>query len=144
MFVSHILKAKGRDTVTTKPEATIADIASKLKHERIGAVVVLDDDGAVKGIISERDIVHGLTKHGAALLAMPVSALMTRKVVTCAPDQDLDEIRKEMTSHRIRHLPVLEGGTMVGIISIGDVVKSRIEELKTESVMLINYITGKR
>jgi CBS domain-containing protein len=112
-----------------------------LTLERIGAAVVTGDEGTVVGIISERDIVHGLSERGADLLNMRVGDLMTRAVVTCRPEQSLEDIMREMTSSRIRHLPVLQDGEMVGIVSIGDVVKNRLEELEKESGALRDYIT---
>lgn len=141
MRVAQILKAKGHKVVTTRLDTTIAELVRTLTLERIGAAVVTGDEGTVVGIISERDIVHGLSEHGADLLNMRVGELMTRTVVTCRPEQSLEDIMREMTSSRIRHLPVLQDGEMVGIISIGDVVKNRLEELEKESGALRDYIT---
>lgn len=141
MRVAQILKAKGHKVVTTRLDATIAELVRTLTLERIGAAVVTGDEGTVVGIISERDIVHGLSERGADLLNMRVEDLMTRAVVTCRPEQSLEDIMREMTSSRIRHLPVLQDGEMVGIVSIGDVVKNRLEELEKESGALRDYIT---
>lgn len=141
MRVAQILKAKGHKVVTTRLDTTIAELARTLTLERIGAAVVTGDEGTVVGIISERDIVHGLSERGADLLNMRVEELMTRTVVTCRPEQSLEDIMREMTSSRIRHLPVLQDGEMVGIVSIGDVVKNRLEELEKESGALRDYIT---
>ncbi|MFQ5939652.1 MAG: CBS domain-containing protein [Alphaproteobacteria bacterium] len=141
MRVAQILKAKGHKVVTTRLDTTIAELVRTLTLERIGAAVVTGDEGTVVGIISERDIVHGLSEHGADLLNMRVGELMTPTVVTCRPEQSLEDIMREMTSSRIRHLPVLQDGEMVGIISIGDVVKNRLEELEKESGALRDYIT---
>ncbi len=141
MRVAQILKAKGHKVVTTRLDVTIAELVRTLTLERIGAAVVTGDEGTVVGIISERDIVHGLSEHGADLLNMRVEELMTRTVVTCRPEQSLEDIMREMTSSRIRHLPVLQDGEMVGIVSIGDVVKNRLEELEKESGALRDYIT---
>lgn len=141
MRVAQILKAKGHKVVTTRLDVTIAELVRTLTLERIGAAVVTGDEGTVVGIISERDIVHGLSERGADLLNMRVEELMTRTVVTCRPEQSLEDIMREMTSSRIRHLPVLQDGEMVGIVSIGDVVKNRLEELEKESGALRDYIT---
>lgn len=141
MRVAQILEAKGHRVVTTRLDAKIAELARTLTLERIGAAVVTGDEGTVVGIISERDIVHGLSERGADLLNMRVGDLMTRAVVTCRPEQSLEDIMREMTSSHIRHLPVLQDGEMVGIISIGDVVKNRLEELEKESGALRDYIT---
>jgi len=142
MLIGQILAGKGRDVVSTRPDATIAEVAKLLKARHIGAVVVLDAGGALCGIISERDLARGLGVHGAKLLDMRVSQLMTAEVVTCSPDDGLDKLMKQMTEGRFRHLPVFEDGKMVGIISIGDVVKHRLQELETEAHMLHDYIAG--
>jgi CBS domain-containing protein len=105
-------------------------------------VLVTSGENEVAGILSERDVVHGLADHGARLLEMRVSEIMTKAVVTCAPDNTIEEIMREMTNRRIRHIPVLDSGRLCGIISIGDVVKNRLEELSAESDMLRNYIVG--
>ena len=132
MEVARILTSNGSKVVTTRPETTIAEVAQTLTVEGIGAVVATDDDGKVAGIISERDIVQGLHKHGADLLEMRVGALMTRSVVTCAPDNSVEDIMKLMTSHRIRHIPVVDDEALVGVISILDVVKSRLAKVESD------------
>lgn len=142
MRVSGVLKSKGSRVVTTRPEATVGEVARTLKAERIGAIVVADESGGVVGILSERDIVRALPEHGAGLLDKPVGELMTREVVTCTPEDDLDHIRREMTGGRFRHVPVVEDGALVGIISIGDVVKNRLEELESEREQLREYIAS--
>jgi CBS domain-containing protein len=142
MLIDQILASKGRDVVTTRPDATIAEVAKLLKAKRIGAVVVTNADGALCGIISERDLARGLADHGAKLLDMLVSQLMTVEVVTCSPGDSLDHLSQQMTEGRFRHLPVVQDGRMIGIISIGDVVKHRLWELETETHMLQDYITG--
>jgi CBS domain-containing protein len=142
MLIDQILASKGRDVVTTRPDATIAEVAKLLKAKRIGAVVVTDAAGALRGIISERDLARGLADHGAKLLDMRVSQLMTVEVVTCSPADSLDRLRQQMTEGRFRHLPVVEDGKMIGIISIGDVVKHRLQELETETHLLHDYIAG--
>ena len=141
MLVGQILAAKGSNVVSTRPDATIADVAGLLRRKRIGAVVVLEG-GALCGIISERDLARGLADHNAELLKMKVGQLMTREVVTCAPEDHLDHLMQSMTQGRFRHLPVLHHGEMIGIISIGDVVKHRVDELEAETHQLQDYIAG--
>ncbi len=142
MFVRQILNNKGGDIVTISSSAKIADVAAMMAKERIGAVVVLDQDAHIEGIVSERDITHGLAKHGAAVLTMNAQSIMTSEVVTCHPDDGVDKLMQKMTAGRFRHLPVLDKGKMVGIISIGDVVKHRLEELENEASLLQDYIAG--
>jgi len=142
MLIGQILAGKGRDVVSTRPDATIAEVAKLLKARRIGAVVVIGRDGGLCGIISERDLARGLADHGAKLLDMRVSELMTPEVVTCSPDDGLDKLMKQMTEGRFRHLPVIEDGKLAGIISIGDVVKHRLQELENEAHLLHDYIAG--
>ncbi len=143
MKVQAMLDAKGSEVATTRPDATIATAIGILKQEGIGALVVTGPSGELSGIISERDIVRGLVDHGVDLLKMPVTELMTRSVKTCGPDQNTNDVMAEMTRSRIRHLPVLDGGRLCGIISIGDVVKNRLEELETETNVLRDYIGGR-
>ncbi len=142
MNVQAMLDAKGSKVATTRPHATIATVIRMLKLERIGALVVSDDGETLIGIISERDIVRGLVDHGHELLEMQVADLMTRTVKTCTPEARIKDVMAEMTRSRIRHLPVLDGGKLCGIISIGDVVKNRLDELETETNVLRDYITG--
>jgi CBS domain-containing protein len=142
MLIGQILAGKGRDVVSTRPDATIAEVAGLLKARRIGAVVVTDENGALCGIISERDLARGLADHGAGLLDMRVGQLMTAGVVTCSPDDGIGQLMQTMTERRFRHLPVVQDGEMVGIISIGDVVKYRLQELEHETSMLHDYISG--
>ncbi|MDH3474312.1 MAG: CBS domain-containing protein [Rhodospirillales bacterium] len=143
MKVRDMLAAKGDKVVTVKPEATIETVLHRLKLEGVGALVVSADDETLSGIISERDIVRGLPDHGAALLGMKVSEIMTREVKTCAPDVTVQDIMAEMTRSRFRHMPVVADGKLCGIISIGDVVKNRLEELETETHVLRDYIVGR-
>jgi CBS domain-containing protein len=142
MLIAQILAGKGREVVSTRADATIAEVASLLKAKRIGAVVVTDAAGDLCGIISERDLARGLADHGAKLLDMRVSQLMTAEVVTCSPDDGIGQLMHTMTERRFRHLPVVEEGKMIGIISIGDVVKHRLQELETETHLLHDYISG--
>ena len=143
MNVRDMLAQKGDKVATVQPDATIETAVRKLKLEGVGALVVSKDDQTVAGIISERDIVRGLTDHGGALLSMKVSELMTQSVKTCTPDDKIQDIMSEMTRSRFRHLPVIADGKMCGIISIGDVVKNRLEELETETHVLRDYIVGR-
>ncbi|MGH6944596.1 MAG: CBS domain-containing protein [Geminicoccaceae bacterium] len=142
MLVRQILAAKGSDVETTRPDATIAEVARQLREKRIGALVVIDERAMLCGIISERDLARGLADHGAGLLDLKVAKLMTAKVVTCSPDDGIDRLRQQMTEGRFRHLPVVEEGKMIGIISIGDVVKHRVQELEAETQVLQDYIAG--
>lgn len=142
MYVETILRTKGRNVATVPPGETIAGAASRMKQEKIGALVVSDDGVTVLGILSERDIARAVAEHGAGLGAMRVEQLMSRNVVTCAPADSIAEIMSVMTERRFRHLPVVEGGVMCGLISIGDVVKIRLEEVEQEAVALREYISG--
>jgi CBS domain-containing protein len=142
MLIAQILAGKGSDVVSTRPDATIAEVAGLLKEKRIGAVIVTDADGALCGIISERDIARGLANHGGKLLDMKVARLMTADVVTCSPDDGIEKLMQTMTEGRFRHLPVVKDGKLSGIISIGDVVKHRLKELEAETHMLQDYIHG--
>ena len=142
MLVRHIVSVNGKDVATAGPDATIADAARLLKERNIGALVITTDDGRLAGILSERDLVRGLPEHGADLLALKVKDRMTADVTTCSPDDRVDAIMKLMTEGRFRHLPVVEDGRLAGIVSIGDVVKSRLEELESETTTLRQYIAG--
>ncbi len=142
MLIAQILAGKGSEIISTRPDATIASVARLLKQKRIGALVVTDADGGLCGIISERDLARGLADHGAGLLEMTVAELMTAKVVTCSPDDGLASLMQTMTERRFRHLPVVKDGELIGIISIGDVVKYRLQELEAETHMLQDYIHG--
>jgi CBS domain-containing protein len=142
MLIAQILAGKGSDVVSTRPEATIAEVAGLLKEKRIGAVVVTEADGRLCGIISERDLARGLANHGSRLLEMKVGELMTPDVVTCSPEDGIETLMQTMTDGRFRHLPVVKDGELTGIISIGDVVKHRLKELEAETHMLQDYIHG--
>jgi CBS domain-containing protein len=136
MKVSDILGSKGNAVATIRPEAKISTVVRRLKLEGIGAMVVSEDSVQVVGIISERDIVRGLVEDGADLLEKRVLDLMTSPVKTCTLDANIKEIMAVMTRSRIRHLPVVEDSRLVGIISIGDVVKNRLEEVELEADVL--------
>jgi CBS domain-containing protein len=145
MLIEHILATKGRDVVTVSRTATVADAAAVLRSNRIGAVIVSDDDGAtVSGILSERDIVRVLADHGAQALTQSVTSAMTADVFTCGPTATIEQLMGTMTEHRIRHIPVVTGGRLVGVVSIGDVVKHRLGELASEAQALHDYVTSGR
>jgi CBS domain-containing protein len=140
MNVEMILKTKGRNVVTMTPDATLASAAKELQQRGIGAIVVLDDQSGVSGILSERDIVHTLAKAGPDSLSHPVSEVMTRRLHTCKLTDTINDLMSLMTAQRIRHLPVVEQGRLVGIVSIGDVVKYRLEEIEYEAGALREYV----
>ena len=142
MKVSDILGAKGNTVTTIRPEAPISTVVRRLKLEGIGALVVSEDAVQVVGIISERDIVRALAEVGADILEKRVLDLMTSPVKTCRLDANIKDIMAVMTRSRIRHLPVVEDGRLVGIVSIGDVVKQRISEIEHESAALRQYIAA--
>ena len=139
MKVSTILSAKTPAVMTVRPTDTIAQLARRLRIERVGAMIVSRDGSTIDGIISERDVAYGLAEHENHLTELTVSDLMTRSVVTCTPDDNVSEIARTMTERRIRHLPVEENAKLVGIISVGDVVKHRLEELQLEANVLRDY-----
>lgn len=140
MLIGTILRSKGSDVATVRPEATVRDLLVTLATYNIGAVVVCDEGGVIAGIVSERDVVRRLNDRGADILDAPVGTIMTTEVRTCTPGDNVDGLRLMMTTHRIRHVPVVEDGTLVGIVSIGDIVKSAIEELETEKASLVDYL----
>lgn len=144
MYVHQILKEKSDDgVVTISGDKSVADVAAVLAQRKIGAVVVSEDGGRVQGILSERDIVRGLGRRGAAVLTERVSDLMTRDPVTCTPQDGAESVMARMTEGRFRHLPVVEDGQLVGLISIGDVVKVRLSELRHETEALTDMIMGR-
>jgi CBS domain-containing protein len=140
MRITEILRKKGGQVATIAPGATVRELLALLAEHNIGAVVVSGDGSAIEGIVSERDVVRRLNDRGPELLDGPVAAIMTVQVRTCAPDDDVEGLRGIMTDHRIRHVPVVGDGGLVGIVSIGDVVKSAISELETEREHLVDYI----
>ena len=140
MHVERILALKGYDVISVTTNETIGVAANILSENRIGAILVRDDDGFVRGVLSERDIVRGLADLGSRCLETGVVELMTRDVVFCGPEDDIDTIMAIMTDRRIRHLPVMRENQLLGIISIGDVVKFRIEEIKSEADAMRQYI----
>jgi len=142
MLVKHILGDKGREVVAISADATLSEATRLLSRKRIGAVVVRDDNGALAGILSERDVVRAVADGSVSALARPVSAYMTRAVATCSECDTVQDIMEMMTVGRFRHVPVLDNGLVTGIVSIGDVVKTRIEETVQEATSLREYITA--
>ena len=136
MKVANILEAKGTDVMTVRPGDTIRDVAHRLVEENVGALVVSGGAGTLEGIISERDISRGLAFHGPNIGTLLASDLMTRGVVTCGPDDSISDTARVMTNRRIRHLPVQDGNRIVGIISIGDILKYRLDEVMLEASVL--------
>ena len=141
MNVVAILKQKGRAVTTASPAMTLLEVANKLYAKRIGAIVIVGAGGEVAGIVSERDIIRALASEGAGCLARPVSETMTKQVVTCQEADTLDELMAMMTARRFRHLPVVTDGALVGIVSIGDVVKHHVAEVEMEATAMREYIT---
>ena len=144
MLIEHILASKGSDVIAVPTTATVAEAVEVLHARGIGAVVVTDDGTTAAGILSERDVVRLLADTGPSALTRPVTTAMTTTVQTCAPEATLDELMTTMTTHRIRHLPVVRDGAMVGIVSIGDVVKLRVVELAQEAQVLHDYVNSGR
>ena len=142
MNVETILRNKGNWVATIRSDATVAEAVDTLNRERIGALVVSESGEGVDGILSERDIVMALANHGGDLLARPISDIMTRSVVTCEPSDTVAELMAEMTSRRIRHFPVMSDGRLCGIVSIGDLVKNRLDEVEFEASSLRSFIAG--
>ena len=140
MIVKSILSAKGGSVISIDPTATLETAVRTLAEHRIGALLVLGPDRRVIGILSERDIVRTLAELGAAALVQPLAQVMTRKVVTCSPSETISVIMERMTAGKFRHVPVLEQDQVVGIVSIGDVVKYRLHEMEHESAALRDYI----
>lgn len=144
MRVSDVLRVKGGQVVTITPDSDVRQLLSVLAEHQIGAVVVSQDGTSVDGIASERDIVRVLADRGPAVMSEPVAAIHTAEVHTVAPDTHLEEVMRIMTEYRIRHVPVVVDGSLRGIVSIGDVVKNRIDDLESERAALTNYISGTR
>ena len=140
MFVAQILDDKGHEVATAEPGESVANIAATLTERRIGAMPVSSPGGALVGIVSERDIVAALAKSGRDVMDRPVEEIMTRRVITCTRSDHIDDLMARMTEGRMRHLPVLEGDDLVGIVSIGDVVKARMSEIEAEAQALKDYI----
>ena len=140
MNVAAILKLKGRDVITAPPETPLLEIARLLGTPGLGCIVVAEADGKVSGIVSERDIVREIARAGASVLDQPVEACMTKSVVSCRESDTMDQLMGEMTAHRFRHMPVVDRGRLVGLVSIGDVVRMRIAEAEMEAAAMREYI----
>lgn len=141
MRIEDVIKTKGStEVVTIAPDATVTELVAMLAERNIGAVVVSADGVHIEGIVSERDVVRGLAQHGAGITDRTVAQLMTAEVYTAEPESLLEDTAQSMTVHRIRHMPVLVNGEMVGLVSIGDVVKHRIAQLTDERNHLIGYL----
>ena len=140
MRIADVLRTKGSAVATISPDTTVTELLAGLAEHNIGAMVVVAPDG-VQGIVSERDVVRRLNELGAGVLALPVSQIMTSVVVTCVPADSVDSLSGLMTNNRVRHVPVIADGELAGIVSIGDVVKTRMEELQAEQAQLQAYIT---
>jgi CBS domain-containing protein len=140
MRIADVLRTKGAAVVTINPDATVTELLAGLAKHNIGAMVVVGPEGVV-GIVSERDVVRELHTHGASVLSRPVSKIMTAVVSTCSKTDTVDSLNSLMTENRVRHVPVLDNGKLIGIVSIGDVVKTRMEELEAEHEQLQSYIT---
>jgi CBS domain-containing protein len=142
MLIKHILGEKGREVIAITADATLSEAARLLARKRIGAIVVLGETGTLAGILSERDVVRAVAEESVAALARPVSAYMTRAVATCSEHDSIEDLMEMMTVGRFRHVPVVDDGRMSGIVSIGDVVKTRIAETVQEAASLREYITA--
>lgn len=140
MTVASILANKGREVFTTGPETLLSEVVNHLAAKKIGAIVVVENDNRVCGIISERDIVRELAASGRSVLDHPISACMTHKVISCEETDTIETVMGIMTARRFRHLPVVTGGKLAGIISIGDVVKRKIEQAERDAEEMRNYI----
>ena len=144
MKVADILQIKGSVVKTVPPHETALLLSGQLRAEQIGALVVSTDGNSIEGIVSERDLAYGLATYGSRLPTIPVSQLMTKAVIVCSPEDNVTDVTKLMTQRRIRHLPVKDGDQLVGIISIGDVLKHRLSELQVEAGVLRDYAVAAR
>ena len=140
MQISQVLRRKGRDVATVDGHESVRTALELLARHGVGALVVSSDGRHIDGIVSERDVARGLHERGAGLLADPVSSVMTAEVHTCRPDASVHELARMMTDRRVRHVPVVADGVLAGIVSIGDVVKARLDELEAERAQLVDYI----
>lgn len=143
MLVEAILARKGREVFTVDPYATIGAVTELLRHHHVGALVVSTDGVAVGGIVSERDIVRAIAETGHQALGAPVASVMTEDVVTCTPATTTEELMGTVTSRRIRHVPVVDGSRLIGLVSIGDIVAARVHELEEEAHLLHEYINSR-
>jgi CBS domain-containing protein len=139
--ISHILRYKGADVVTIAPTDTVATLVAALAEHNVGALIAVDGEQVV-GIVSERDVVRHLAEHGAAVLDTPIGQIMTTSVISCSSGDSVDSIAETMTQRRVRHMPVIDDDVLVGVVSIGDVVSSRIRQLEKDRGQLEQYISG--
>ncbi|MBS0252204.1 MAG: CBS domain-containing protein [Proteobacteria bacterium] len=144
MKVSNILEVKGAEVMTVRPSDTVYDVARRLLQEKVGALVVSANGATLDGIISERDISHGVAMHGPRIGELLASDIMTREVVTCGTEDRISEVARVMTERRIRHVPVKEGEKIVGIVSIGDILKRRLDEVMLETRVLRDIALSSR
>ncbi|HEY1675190.1 MAG TPA: CBS domain-containing protein [Streptosporangiaceae bacterium] len=144
MRISDLIRVKGTKVITVTPDTKVRGLLQVLADEKIGAAVVSADGASVDGIVSERDVVRAFAQRGAAVMSEPVTEIYTAQVRTVAPETSLDDVMRLMTEHRMRHAPVVVDGALRGLVSIGDVVKNRIDELETERTALSDYITTAR
>ena len=144
MKVSDIIQAKGSVVKTIRPEASARELSVRLHADQIGAMVVSSDDRSIDGIVTERDLAYGLAAYGTELPMIAVSRIMTKAVLVCSPEDSITHVMKLMTQRRVRHLPVKEGNQLVGIISIGDVLKYRLDELELEANVMRDYAVAAR
>ncbi|HXZ01608.1 MAG TPA: CBS domain-containing protein [Stellaceae bacterium] len=144
MSIGEVLHHKGRHVSTTRTIDPVETAVRKLDEERIGALVVLDRWGKLAGMFSERDVIHALAQHGAEALTFEVHEMMTPDVTTCTPEDRIDAVMQMMTAHRVRHLPVMEDGHLVGLVSIGDLVKHRLGEKEQEAAVLRDITRTRR
>jgi CBS domain-containing protein len=144
MLISDVLRVKGTQVITVIPDTTVRQLVAILAEHRIGALVVSHDGIAVDGIVSERDVVQALARRGAAVMSAKVTAIYTAQVHTVTPQSPIEDVMRMMTERRVRHAPVVADGRLQGIVSIGDVVKIRLDELQAERTALTDYITGTR
>ena len=140
MNVATMLKSKGRSVATVRPSSTMSEVAEILSARKIGAIVVVGDQGRVVGIISERDVVRFVAERGASALMLPVGECMTRSVITCTESTTVDELMEIMTSGRFRHVPVVQDEALIGIVSIGDVVKYHVADITLEVTAMRSYL----
>ena len=140
MQISQLLRHKGREVATITGTESVRYALGVLADKGIGALVVSSDGKRIDGILSERDVARGLHTHGASLLADPVSSVMTAQVHTCSPNMSVHDLARTMTDHRVRHVPVVDDDVLIGIVSIGDVVKARLDELEEERKHMVEYI----
>jgi CBS domain-containing protein len=141
--IQTLLTNKGSDVATIRSDATVAEAVEALSRHHVGALVVSDDGSTIDGIVSERDVVRKMSERGEAVVHDLVASIMSATVYTCSPEDDTELLMRTMTERRVRHVPVVDGGRLCGIVSIGDVVKDRIEELEKNRTELIEYITAR-